>query len=677
MSQGLKRRTGHRLMRMVLFLTPFLLFRCAEIETTPLSYGAFLESGYTYFRVHSPEAERLYLVLFDRAEDSTGREFPMKKHPNGDWDLKVEQAGVGTLYGYRAVGTAPGMDSTVIVADPYSKAVVTQNIYNPIAKSLIVDGAFNWEGDRWQTVDPRDLVIYELHVRDMTAHPTSGARQKGTYLGLVDIAQKGGLTHLEEMGINAVQLMPCQEFANVEPPYMDPATPVMNTWNPYARNHWGYMTSYFFAPESYFATDGTMEPGAWNGRDGRAVTEFKEMVKTFHEENIAVIMDVVYNHVSNYDYNPLKYLDRETYFRFDSQGNWESKSGCGNDTRTENPIMRELILESLKYWMTEYHVDGFRFDLGNLIDPTTREWILAELREINPGVIILAEPWGGGYEPALFSEQGWASFNDQFRDGLKGSVFNIHDQGFLFGKFRNGDDQKFLQRLVMGSLRDYGGPYLTPAHSVNYLESHDDYTFGDRLRITGGFVSEKERIKDRTANAKVSGPILAMSKLGALFLFTSQGIVFMHQGQEWARSKVIAPTTAPDPNVGLLDHNSYEKDNETNWLNWDEKSLNPGLVDYYRGLIQLRKRYPEFRHSSPPDFQFLDLAVQPAVGYLLQNKFLVILNGNTETTIQAEVPPGNWLYLADENQITPEGENQISGTIQVPPTSGVVLKRIP
>ncbi len=166
------------------------------------------------------------------------------------------------------------------------------------------------------------------------------------------------------------------------------------------------MTSFFFAPESYYATDGTNKALSWNGTDGRAVHELKDMVKAFHNENIAVIMDVVYNHVSQYDYNPLKYIDRDLYFRFDDSGNWIAKSGCGNDCRTESPPMRQLILESLKYWMTEYHVDGFRFDLAHLIDEETREIIIRKLREINPHVIILAEPWGGGYDPAGFSDQG-------------------------------------------------------------------------------------------------------------------------------------------------------------------------------------------------------------------------------------------------------------------------------
>ena len=351
------------------------------------------------------------------------------------------------------------------------------------------------------------------------------------------------------MGINAVQILPLQDFANVEIPYKDSTIYMYNDWNQYARNHWGYMTTFFFAPESYYASDGTMQPNAWNGTNGLAVNEMKEMVKALHNEGIAVIMDVVYNHVSNYDFQPLKYIDKETYFRLDEEGNYIAQSGCGNDCQTEHPAMRKLILESVKYWMQEYHIDGFRFDLGYLIDEETRKQILAELREINPNAIILAEPWGGGYDPDGFSDIGWASFNDKIRNGVKGQNPN-NGHGFIFGKWQEKNTQKELQRFAMGSLREHGGQYVNVNHNVNYLESHDDHTFGDFIRIGNGDVKEHDFITDRTKNAVLTDQQLALNKLGALFLFTSQGITFIHEGQEWARSKVIADTDALDARIG-------------------------------------------------------------------------------------------------------------------------------
>ena len=642
-------------------------------KSSILSYGAFVEGNQTTFKIHAPRSTEVYLVIFKKPEDELGKEYPMVKNDFGDWTITRSDVDFGTLYGYRLSG--PVNDPNIIIADPYSKATVTNNSHQHIAKSLIINEDYDWNGDQWVSIAPEDLIIYEMHIRDMTAHHSSEAYQKGTYLGLTDETQRGGIPHLIEMGINAVQIMPLQDFANVEVPFQDKNQSINNDWNPYAINHWGYMTSFFFAPESYYATDGTNKPLSWNGTDGRAVHELKDMVKAFHNENIAVIMDVVYNHVSQYDYNPLKYIDRDLYFRFDEKGNWSAKSGCGNDCKTESPVMRNLILESLKYWMTEYHVDGFRFDLGQLIDANTRDLIISELRTINPNVIILAEPWGGGYDPAGFSDQGWASFNDQFRDGLKGSVFDIKDKGFLFGKLRKGDDQKFLRRLATGSLREHGGQYISSDHSVNYLESHDDLTFGDRLRITGGFNEKHEIINDPISHAKVDGDLLAMNKLGALYLFTSQGIVFMHQGQEWARSKVIANTDAPDEFEGQIDHNSYEKDNETNWLNWNEKGLNSDLVDYYKGLIQLRKKYPSLRKSNPEDFKFFDFGKQIAVGYIVKEKMAIIMNGSKTDNVSTTLPIGNWRMIVDGDSVQLDSHKIMSGEINIAPISGMVLVR--
>jgi len=661
----------------IFFCTLLILISAKDItmnnKTSPLSYGAFVSNNATTFKIHAPQSTTVYLVVFDSPEAENGTEYEMTKTDKGDFTFKLKNAGVGTYYGYRLEG--PMNDEGIIIADPYSKAAVTQNSMRHVAKTLIIDETYDWQGDSWMETDYRDLIIYEMHVRDMTAHPTSTTRQKGTYSGLVEPGHNGGIEHIKAMGVNAVQILPIQEFANVEVPYKDENISVYNDWNPYERNHWGYMTTFFFAPESYYASDGTDVHGAWNGSDGRAVREFKDMVKAFHREGISVIMDVVYNHVSNYDFQPLKYIDKEMYFRLDENDGYIAFSGCGNDTRSEHPKMQQLILESVKYWMTEYHVDGFRFDIGNLIDGETRQMIIDDLKAINPNVIILAEPWGNGYDPQGFSDMDWASFNDQFRDGLKGSTFDINDKGFLLGKLRKNDDQKFLQRLVMGSRREHGGQYVKSDHSVNYLECHDNHTFGDRLRITGGFVVDDAVIRDKENHALVHGSLLDMNTLGALFLFTSQGIAFMHEGQEWARSKIIAETSVQDDHVGRIDHNSYEKDNETNWLNWDERDMNGELIDYYKGLIALRKQYPEFRRSKPEDFTFFDMGKKVAVAYTIKNNFLIALNGDIKKELSLKIPSGDWKVLANGKKVFQEKQLTISGTINIPPSSGLVLIR--
>ena len=225
----------------------------------------------------------------------------------------------------------------------------------------------------------------------------------------------------------------------------------------------------------------------------------------------------------------------------------------------------------------------------------------------------------------------------------------------------------------MGSLRQYGGQYIDVAHSINYLEAHDDHTFGDFVRIGNGDVDEHSVIHDRKENAKLSDKQLALNKLGALFLFTSQGITFMHEGQEWARSKVIADTNVPDIYIGQIDHNSYNKDNETNWLNWNEKDMNYDLVNYYKGLIQFRKKYPEFRHSEPDDFEFIDVGEQVALAYILQDKFLVALNGDPINKLELDLPEGEWKVFVDGDKVDLKNSKILSGLFSVKPTSGIIL----
>lgn len=643
-----------------------------------LPFGAFVEGDHTTFKLLAPDVQEVDVVIFSSAEDESGMGYPMEKNEEGIFTATVRGAGYGTIYGYRLPAASSQSDvmvPRVVISDPYAKATVGQNAYRHVAKSLIIRNDSDWGDDTWMKLDPRDAVICELHIRDMTAHPSSGARQPGTYVGLADPHQQGGITHILDMGYNAVELMPVMDFARFEKPPSHPPSGKDPEGNLYARNHWGYMTNSFFAPENYYATDFSNEPNAWVGVEGRAVHELKQMVKEFHSRGIAVIMDAVFNHVSEYDLHPFRHIGHETYFRLDTGGNYTNESGCKNDTRTESPPMRQLILESVRYWMTEYHIDGFRFDLANLIDAETREAIISEARTINPHAFIIAEPWGGGYNPSLFSEMGWASFNDRFRDGVKGQN-PAGGKGFVFGQWQGDTNQMSLRRFVTGSLRSAGGQYEDVTHCVNYLESHDDYTLGDFIRIGSGTVGPYQVIENIRGNARIGGRQLLRNKLGALFLLTSQGIVMLHQGQSWGRSKVIFPAEVSDPQVGLLDRNSYNKDNETNWLNWDHKELNSELVDYHRGLIALRKANREFRQSSPDDFHFFDVGETVAVAYLLHNRFVVAMNGDQESPLQVKLPGGSWKVIVDGASVDSHGKGEVSNTVSVPPVTGVVLQRL-
>ncbi|MDP6569960.1 MAG: alpha-amylase family glycosyl hydrolase [Candidatus Marinimicrobia bacterium] len=615
------------------------------------------------------------LVLFDQFEDSSGQVVEMESD-NQRFHLKLSREVAGQYYGYQVYNRNSNTQEFppfTIIPDPYSFAVASQHHFAPVSKSIILDDKFDWEGDVGVIIHPRDLIIYEAHIKDMTAHKSSESTVIGDYNRFHDFNQEGGIVHLKEMGYNAVEFLPLFEFSNVEIPYGDTTQAVTNTWNPYAYNHWGYMPAFFFAPEGRYASDAIQSRGAWNGTKGRQVHELKALVKALHKENIAVILDVVYNHVSQYNFNPLKQIHKQQYFRQNEEGTYSSVSGCGNDLATEHPHIRELIIESVLFWMEEYHIDGFRFDLGKLIDWETVEQIREEALKVNPHVFITCEPWGGGYDPEGFSLRGWSSWNDQFRNALKG-WHPDGNGGFLFGRWHPDYGFDKLQRMFMGSPNSEGGQYVDISHSVNYLESHDDYTLGDFIKIETELFSKDAVIQDKDTHALLTPVEIAMHKVAAMALLTSQGPVMIAQGQEWGRSKVIAETLNPDSNVGKMDHNSYEKDNETNWLNWEHKNLNAELVVFYKDLIKLRKENHLFRRADPKDFNFFTSKEDvTAIGFTIskgESQVAVFLNSSS---IVSHFPFSveGWNTLLQSR----DGNFQYDGKIQIPPRSGIILTK--
>ncbi len=656
--------------------------------------GCTVKKDGTTFRLFAPRSTQVWLVLFDNFDDEKGEEIKMVRDSSGVWEYYSFGRLHGKYYGYRIEGpkkSGEKFDSSIVVADPYSKAVVTKNNYHHSAKTLILDTKYDWEGDTFVVpANHNELIIYEAHIRDLTAHPSSGVSAGGTYLGLTEKGKTGGLSYLKELGVNAVEFLPLQKFGNIEIPYKNNSVTndsgEVNTWNPYERNHWGYMTSYFFAPETYYASDGTMVRGDYNGIGGRAVKEMKDLVKTLHREGIAVIMDVVYNHVSQYDYNPFKYIDKFYYFNTDSAGNFTKASGCGNDFYTSRSMARRLIVESIKYWMKEYHIDGFRFDLATMIDWETCKQIAIEAKKINPNVILIAEAWGGGkYDPPGFSDIGWASWNDRFRNGVKGQN-PYNDAGFIFGRFQDRNTKQSIKSFVTGTLREDGGMYLQKEHSVNYLESHDNYTIGDFIRISAGSVTDSTRVTNMDKHVALTPNQLALNKLAAMFLLTSQGPMMIHEGQEYARSKVIAHTSAPDIKVGTIDQNSYEKDNETNYINYHHRDLNRELFDYYKGLIELRKQYPIFSSAPKEAVEFLSTNDDFLIAFKLDAKktksikgkdsFIVIINGNPTKIGEINLPKGKWSVIANDKSVSLRKPlATLTKTAIVPAASGIIIMK--
>ncbi|MBU1095760.1 MAG: pullulanase [Ignavibacteriae bacterium HGW-Ignavibacteriae-2] len=644
--------------------------------------GSFVKNDSTTFRIFAPNAANVTLFIFDKVTDETGVHYTLTNDKLGVWEIQLPNDYTGKYYGFKIKSKVEEkLEDLPLCVDPYAKAVASYTTYNNPRKSIVYSDNYDWQGDTWIQRDWRDLIIYEMHIRDMSADPTSGASQPGTYGGLIEDGITGGINYIEKLGVNTVELMPAMEFANCEIPYLDSLNGKYNTWNYYERNHWGYMTSSFFAPSSYYSMNwNEFKWNQWMGTEGKQVTDFKDMVKAFHKKGIAVIMDVVYNHLSEYEIGNLKQIDREYYFRLDDKSNFIAESGCGNDLKTERPMLRRLITESILYWMKEYHVDGFRFDLGKLLDWETIEEVIREARKLNPNVVFVCEPWGGGYDPEGFSLREWGSWNDQIRNGIKGE--NPKDGlGWIFGKWYGNNNINRIKSYVNGTLVNYEhGLFQKKEHSVNYLESHDGYTLGDFIRIGSGEVNSQSVIKDTYKNAVLSDNQLRLNKLGALFLFTSQGITMIHAGQEFARSKVIPfDGNVNDIHKGQIDHNSYEKDNTTNYINFKHAEINKDLFNYYKGLIELRKSFAAFREADPENIIFFETAGNPfALSYQInfgKDTFLVLLNASNNINQKFICPEGKWNVLVDENTAGVSVIKSLSGEIVINSKCGMVLKK--
>lgn len=646
--------------------------------------GAIVENGSTTFRVFVPQARSVTLCVFEKPEDTAGKEHALTRDNDGVWEVKVSGELTGKFYGYKIDNPHNDEnDAQNIVLDPYAKAVTTLNTYmNPRKGIVVKEGGYDWEGVDWIKQDWRDAIIYEMHVRDITAHKSSGAKYPGQYKGLTEKGIPGGLDYIKSLGVNTVELLPVQEFANIEIPYRDSMAGRFNTWNPYARNHWGYMTAAFFAPEAYYAENWEkLNWNVWEGKHDLARTAFKDMVKAFKKEGIAVVMDVVYNHTSEYELGGFKQIDKDYYYRLTPEGNFVAESYCGNDFKTERPMTRRLIVESLIYWMNEYKIDGFRFDLGKLIDWGTVEEIIKELRKVNPAVIIVCEPWGGGYDPNGFSQRGWGSWNDQIRNGIKGE--NPHNNhGWIFGKWFGNNTPERIKSYVNGTLtRDSLGLFLNKETSVNYLESHDGYTLGDFIRIGLGDANESTIIEDVDAFQKLTPTQMKLNKLAALFLFTSQGMTMIHNGQEYARTKVVPlDVEVADPLKGRLDHNTYDKDNGVNYINYEHAKANNELFKYYQGLIELRKKYDAFRRAEYEEVSFFpqDKENPFSLGYELKHKgehFVVLFNANPDQKEEFTLPTGEWEILVNEQTAGTSSLGFAKATTTLAPSTGLVLKK--
>ncbi len=654
--------------------------------------GLIWEKGGATVRFFSPRSQCVELLIFKKPEDEPFLTLSMNHDlHDGVWEVGTDKIKPGHFYGLRVKGPEDASDlSKIIFADPYSLAVAKRNTFQRESLTVVLPpDLIKAPPAEHVAIPPRDLMIYEAHLKDFSKLAAVVPYSlRGAYPGAVFLKDGSPLDHLIKLGVNCIEWLPLQDYDYYEPPYNVETDGVLNTWNRYARNHWGYMPAYYFAPEARYASGFSTREGDWIGADGRQVAQFRQMVKAFHDQGIAVIMDVVYNHVAQYGQNPLRQINPMLTLRYDREGKRIDQSQCGNDLRTECPMVRRLIVDSLLHFIRFYGVDGFRFDLAGLLDGHTIDAINNAVREVYPSAMLIAEPWGGRYDKTRFSKRGWASWNDRFRDGIRGNDPRV-ELGFIFAQWGSRNPDHTILRQVTGNLVVDGGPFQEENHAVNYLACHDGYTFGDFIRVAveKTQTSLKKECEKTTISPIDTGSLI---RLGLMILFTSRGIVMLHQGDEWGWSKVISAEGSvslgacdPIPDVGKLDYNSYNKDNSTNWLNWAllEKPIYKELLRYTRGLISMRKRHPALRLARREDIVPLQTNSEFAFGYRVKVSFddlIVLFNAHLDREVTFSLPEKRWRIIADHLSASEDSETggvRLRRTV-LPPSSGMVLKRM-
>ena len=605
----------------------------------------------TKFRVWAPTAIAVTLVTYEKADTplASGVETAMTSDINGTWVTTLTGDKNGLIYNYRV--TLDGANNEAV--DPYVRAT-TINGTRGVVVDLSKTNPAGWSKEKPKfSGKPTDAVIYELHVRDLSMDASSGisAGNKGKFLAFTELNTKfggvaTGISAIKDLGITHVELLPVYDYASV-----DEAAPTFN---------WGYDPQNYNVPEGSYSSD-PRNPTA-------RITELKSAILAMHKVGLRVNMDVVYNHVYNSSTFSQNLIVPGYFFRTDENGTPTNGSGCGNDVASERPMVRKFIVDSVKYWASEYNFDGFRFDLMGLMDIKTINEVSATLKAIDPTIIIIGEGWEMGTLPQelrasqtnIAKLSNVAHFNDQLRDGLKGSVFKAADTGWATGKSTAVGD---IYPGIAGNTL-YSPAFLNkwvtsaPMQSVNYVEAHDNLTLADKL------------------NASVKGisptGVAQISQFATSVAFLSQGVPFMQAGQEFLRSK-------------NGDENSYKSDDATNSLKWSTKVKYAATVNYYKGLIALRAAHPAFRMTTTAavkaNLKFLK-GSDNLIAYTLNGKavgdkastIIVIHNADLAGATVTLPNAKKWSILAKGSQIGTKVLQVLNaGKVVVPGQSTMVL----
>lgn len=625
--------------------------------------GLTLSDNKAVFKLYSPAAEAARVHIY---EAGLGGNPVLTKEmtytDKGVWEAAFEESLRTRYYTFQIQYKGQWLSEAT---DPYAKAVGANG-----KRAAIIDlkdtHPAGWENDkRPELKSPTDIILYELHIRDLSIHPNSGIKHQGKFLGLTETGTKSpdglatGLDHIKELGVTHVHLLPSFDYLSVDETKLED-----NTYN------WGYDPQNYNVPEGSYSTN-PAGPGV-------RIREFKQLVKTLHDNGLRVIMDVVYNHTGVTDSSNFNLLTPGYYYRQKADGSWSNASACGNETASERLMVRKYIVESVKYWVNEYHIDGFRFDLMGIHDIATMNAVSEALRSIDPTIFIYGEGWTAGDSPLPDSLRATkanmskldhvAAFSDDIRDAIKGHVFTPNAKAFISGLPGLEESLKFgivaatrHPQVNYDSVNYSKAPWAKePYQTIIYESCHDNHTLWDRLANSCPEESEADRIR--------------MNKLAAAIVLTSQGVSFLHAGEEMLRTK-----------FGV--ENSFNQPDSINRIDWSRKTTYKDVFDYYRGLISLRKNHPAFRLASNELIQkhlkFLDVKDSNVVAYTLTGnaggdkwkEILVVFNGNANDR-QINAPEGEWVIALNDTKIDERGLGKITGNnLTVPARSAMVLYR--
>src|SRR6056297_1037671 len=600
----------------------------------------------TKIKLWAPTANSVKIEIYNYYKNSDPFEvFNMEKDLNGTWVIKLDGNYAGKYYLF-ALDFGNRIEKTV---DPYAKGLAPNSEMGLIV-NLEKTNPYEWENDSPIKIDsPVDSIIYEVHVRDFSSSPYSGIKNRGDYLAFTEdntVNNQGlstGLDHLKELGITHVHLLPVFDYASVD------------EQEKYEYN-WGYDPHFYNVPEGSYSN----QPEGY-----QRIKEFKQMVKSLHDHNIGVIMDVVYNHTYYTQESAFQKTAPGYFYRLINNCYLTNGSGYGNEIATERPMVRKFIIDSLKYWVQEYHIDGFRFDLMGLMDKETFYTIENVLHEINPAIMLYGEPWAAlpphledfqKIHKGVQRDKNVAFFNDSFRDAIKGDTDGFV-KGYINGKFETYDD---IRRGIVGSinynheLEDFA---YKPEETINYVSAHDNLTLWDKINKSVSKASLEDRIK--------------MDRLAQAIIFTSQGVPFIQGGEEFLRTK-------------YGNHNSYNAGDHINQIKWERKTLYYDTFLYYKGLIKLRREHPAFRMNDPQmikeKIHFLDSG-DAAIGFVLKD----YANGDDWKEIYVVYNPQHhwsrfWFKKQKKFNIVVNGKAGTdilhsfkSDNVKVPPISAMVL----